>query len=121
MNELIMEVEEIIRVQQYLIKRNELSHEFLYTSEYDHFIQLAHLYKTLEVWEDCHKLMLKYLKKREVPIGSYSGSVIEQMFKVNRHEGISIKTQEKIVEYIKTLEWQLEGALYNKNEVKQIL
>ncbi|REE81563.1 hypothetical protein A8990_11889 [Paenibacillus taihuensis] len=109
MNEMIKEVEEIIRVQQHRIKRNELSHEFPYMSEYDHFIRLAYLYKTLEIWEACHKLMLKYQKRREVPVGAINAEAIEQILKMaHRYPGIRVETLERIVEYVKTLEWKLE-------------
>ena len=110
MNELISEVEAIIRTQKHLIERNKKYHEYPFMNDCDHFYRLVLLHKTLEVWERCLRLLDKYRKKRCAPIGFLKGETIEKIFEVeNRYSGIlPRKTQIEIIEYIKTLEWQLE-------------
>lgn len=81
MNELISEVEGIIKIQKHLIERNKKFHEYPFMNDCDHFYRLVLLHKTLEVWEGCLRLLHKYRKKRCAPIGSLKGETIERYLK----------------------------------------
>ncbi len=110
MNELILEVEDIIRTQKLIIDRNKKYHEYPFMNDCDHFYRLVLLHKTLEVWERCLQLLERYRKKRCIPIESFKSDKFEKIFQVDsRYSGfIPRKTQAEVIEYIKTLEWKLQ-------------
>lgn len=66
MNELILEVEDIIRTQKLLIERNKKYHEYPFMNDCDHFYRFVLLHKTLEVWEKCLRCW-RGIKKNVVP------------------------------------------------------
>lgn len=110
MNELISEVEKIISTQKQMIARNKKYHEFPFMSDCQHYYRLIILQNTLDVWEGCLKLLLKYKKDRCSDF-TYKSTMFERMFEVEmKYTRIfPYKMQTEVVEYMKNLEWQLEA------------
>lgn len=68
MEELIEDVEQIIKVYKLSIEREKKYYDYPFTNNPEHYYKLMMLQKTLEVWTTCLEKILRYKKQRWGPV-----------------------------------------------------
>lgn len=122
MEELLEEVDRILRTCNANIERNKKYHDYPFTQNSDHYYKLILLHHNFEVWRQCKCLIERYKKNRMGPLMIRRSSEFKKIFDVQKRGGpgfITRATGEEILEYIRKLEWiveELEVQLYIKSK-----
>lgn len=110
MNELISEIEGIVSTLKLSIEKSKKYKEQPFMSNKEQHYRFIIQYNTLEVWETCLALLLKYQKKRCIEDLNFKSTDFKKILEFqNKFSGIiPRKNQIEMIEYMKILEWRIE-------------
>lgn len=118
MEELLDEVDRILKIIKANVERNKKYHDYPFTQNCDHYYKLILLQNSLDVWTQCKSLIEKYRKTRMGPLMPRRSNDFKRVLETQKKVMpgfITRATEVEILEYIRKLEWiveELEAQLY---------
>lgn len=118
MEELLDEVDRILKTFKANVERNMKYHDYPFTQNCDHYYKLILLQNSLDVWTQCKSLIERYRETRMGPKMLRRSNDFKRIIETQKKGMpgfITRATEVEILEYIRKLEWiveELEAQLY---------
>ncbi|MDD9267849.1 hypothetical protein ACFPES_12505 [Paenibacillus sp. GCM10023248] len=118
MEELITEFKAIVQQYKHTIQRLKKHYDYPFTTECGHYYTLIINQNSLEVFERSINIIERFRKKRMLPAFKFRSDEFKtnMEFEIKRYPGVlTVRTQENIINYMKTLELIIEELEHQLN------